>query len=137
MIAALFVETNGCYYGIPGVDPWDKDRDARFYRGPWPIIAHPPCERWGKYWHGSPRKPHQYELGDDDGCFEAALRSLVLCGGVLDTPLIPKHGTGLICRSQIIAVDGALPTALRSRMSSKPTTGICRASQLGCSPMNL
>ena len=27
-IAALYVVKDGCYYGIPGVDPWDKDRDA-------------------------------------------------------------------------------------------------------------
>jgi hypothetical protein len=85
-IAALFVETDGCYYGLPNVDPWDEQRDARFYRGPWPIIAHPPCQRWGRYWHGSPRKPHQYKLGDDGGCFASAMRSLVLCGGVLEHP---------------------------------------------------
>ena len=29
MIAALFVETDGCYFGLPGVDPWDVARDAR------------------------------------------------------------------------------------------------------------
>lgn len=46
MIAALFVETNGCYFGQPGVDPWDINRDARLYPGPWPVVAHPPCERW-------------------------------------------------------------------------------------------
>lgn len=86
MIAALFVEKGGCYYGLPDVDPWDKERDARFYRGPHPIVAHPPCERWGRYWHGSPRKPHQYKLGDDGGCFAAALRALVINGGVLEHP---------------------------------------------------
>ena len=41
-IAALFVEKNGIYYGLPGVDPWGKDRDARIYDGPYPVIAHPP-----------------------------------------------------------------------------------------------
>jgi hypothetical protein len=86
MIAALFVETGGCYFGLPGVDPWDRERDARFYRGPHRIIAHPPCERWGRYWHGSPRKPHQYRLGDDGGLFISALRSLALYGGVLEHP---------------------------------------------------
>jgi len=29
VIAALYVETDGCYYGLPGVDPWDAARDAR------------------------------------------------------------------------------------------------------------
>jgi hypothetical protein len=85
-VSALFVETGGCYFGLSGVDPWDKARDARFYPGPNPIVAHPPCERWGRYWHGSPRKPHQYCLGDDNGCFAAALRHLVMCGGVLEHP---------------------------------------------------
>lgn len=89
-IAALYVETDGCYSELPGIDVWDKARDARFYRGPWPIIAHPPCQRWGRYWHGSPRKPHQYELSDDGGCFAAALRALVLCGGVLEHPAYSK-----------------------------------------------
>jgi hypothetical protein len=85
-VAALYVAKGGCYFGLRAVDPWDIDRDARFYRGPHPIVAHPPCERWGRYWHGSPRKPHQYRLGDDNGCFAAALRSLVLCGGVIEHP---------------------------------------------------
>ena len=30
-VAALFVETNGCYFGLPNVDPWDEPRDARLY----------------------------------------------------------------------------------------------------------
>ena len=58
MIAALYVEKGGCY-DMPGIDLWDIERDARLYEGPWPVVAHPPCERWGRYWHGSPRKPHQ------------------------------------------------------------------------------
>jgi hypothetical protein len=28
MIAALFVETGGCYFNIPDVDPWDEQRDT-------------------------------------------------------------------------------------------------------------
>lgn len=86
MIAALFVETSGVYFGLEGVDPWDKARDARLYDGPWPVIAHPPCERWGRFWHGSTRKPHQFKLGDDGGCFAAALNSVRRFGGVLEHP---------------------------------------------------
>lgn len=85
MIAALFVETNGVYF-MPSVDPWDEQRDARKYDGPWPVIAHPPCKRWGRFWHGSTRKPHQYELGADDGCFNAALSKVLQFGGVLEHP---------------------------------------------------
>ena len=28
-VAALFVETGGCYFGLAEVDPWDLARDAR------------------------------------------------------------------------------------------------------------
>lgn len=86
MITALFVETGGCYFGLPDVDPWDLPRDARLYAGPHPVVAHPPCARWGRYWHGSPRKPHQYKLGDDAGCFAAALAAVRRYGGVLEHP---------------------------------------------------
>jgi hypothetical protein len=85
-VAALYVETDGCYFGLPGVDPWDEARDARQYAGPWPVVAHPPCQRWGRFWHGSTRKPHQYKLGDDDGCFAAALSAVRRWGGVLEHP---------------------------------------------------
>ena len=89
MIAALFVATSGCYFGLPDVDPWDKDRDARKYAGPWPVVAHPPCERWGRYWGGGPMlhgTPRQKALGDDGGCFASALASVRKWGGVLEHP---------------------------------------------------
>jgi hypothetical protein len=86
MVAALFVETNGVYFGLPDVDPWDRHRDARTYAGPHPVVAHPPCERWGRYWGGAPCKPHQYQLGADDGCFAAALAAVRRWGGVLEHP---------------------------------------------------
>lgn len=85
-VAALYVEKDGCYFGLPGVDPWDEARDARKYDGPHPIVAHPPCQRWGRFWHGSTRKPHQYKLGDDGGCFAAALAAIRNWGGVLEHP---------------------------------------------------
>lgn len=85
-VAALYVETGGSYYGLPGVDPWDEARDARKYAGPHPVVAHPPCQRWGRFWHGSTRKPHQFNLGDDGGCFESALAAVRRWGGVLEHP---------------------------------------------------
>lgn len=90
MVAALFVAKGGCYFGLPDVDPWDKDRDARLYAGPHPVVAHPPCERWSRFWHGSTRKPHQYRLGDDGGCFFAALHAVRTWGGVLEHPADSK-----------------------------------------------
>ena len=86
MIAAIFVETGGAYFGQPGVDPWDEIRDARNYSGPYAVVAHPPCQRWGRFWHGSTRKPHQFKMGDDGGCFASAIRSLRDFGGVLEHP---------------------------------------------------
>lgn len=86
MIAALFVETEGAYFGLPNVEPWDETRDARGYAGPHPVVAHPPCQRWGRYWGGAPRKPNQYKLGDDGGCFAAALAAVRQWGGVIEHP---------------------------------------------------
>ena len=86
MVAALYVQTGGCYYGLPDVDPWDEARDARLYDGPWPVVAHPPCERWGRYWFGGPSARMRRALGDDDGCFEAALEAVRRFGGVLEHP---------------------------------------------------
>ncbi len=85
-IAALFVEDKGIYYCIPEVDTWSEAEDARDYAGPYPVVAHPPCKRWSRYWHGAPRKPHQYKLGDDKGCFSAALWAVRTFGGVLEHP---------------------------------------------------
>jgi hypothetical protein len=107
MIAALYVEPEGCYANQPGVDLWDQARDARNYAGPYPVVAHPPCQRWGRFWHGSTRKPHQFRLGDDGGCFQAALDAVHTWGGVLEHPADshawnafgirrPKRGEGWI-----------------------------------------
>lgn len=86
MIAALYVQTGGSYYGLDGIDPWDETRDARKYAGPWPVVAHPPCQRWGRYWSGGPSAKVRRELGDDGGCFAAALASVRQWGGVLEHP---------------------------------------------------
>ena len=89
MIAALYVQKEGCYFGLDNVDPWDEERDARTYAGPYPVIAHPPCERWGRYWGGGPMlhgTPRQKKLGDDGGCFASALESVRKWGGVLEHP---------------------------------------------------
>jgi len=96
MIAALYVQPRGCYYGLPDVDPWGEDRDARTYAGPWPVAAHPPCARWGRYWSGGPSSPGRFAKGDDGGCFAAALASVRQWGGVLEHPegshAWPAHG---------------------------------------------
>lgn len=85
MIAALFVQRGGVYFGLPDVDPWDKDRDARLYTGPWPVVAHPPCERWCRL-AGLVQARWGHKRGDDDGCFASALASVRRWGGVLEHP---------------------------------------------------
>jgi hypothetical protein len=87
-IAALFVATDGAYFGLEGVDPWDVTRDARKYAGPHPVVAHPPCQLWVNFaalnfkrYGGEHNRP-----GNDGGCFASALRSVRRWGGVLEHP---------------------------------------------------
>lgn len=88
MIAALYVEKDGAYYGLEGVDPWDQERDARKYTGPWPVVAHPPCQLWTNFaglnfkrYGGAHNRP-----GNDGGCFAAALEAVRQWGGVVEHP---------------------------------------------------
>lgn len=85
MIAALFVQTGGAYWNLPGVDPWDEQRDARRYAGPHPVVAHPPCSRFCRLAYlVEARWGHR--VGDDGGCFSSALASVRSWGGVLEHP---------------------------------------------------
>lgn len=89
MIAALYVLPDGPYSGLPNIDLWDYKRDARLYRGPFPVICHPPCERWGRYWGGGPMlhgSKKQKILGDDNGCFAHSLWACRSFYGVLEHP---------------------------------------------------
>lgn len=86
-LAALFVQENGVYYQ-PGIDPWPESRDARNYRGPMPVVAHPPCQLWGHFarlnysrWGGEHNIP-----GNDGGCFAFAKWAVESFGGVLEHP---------------------------------------------------
>lgn len=88
-IAALFVESNGVYTGLAHVDAWDRERDARSYAGPLPVVAHPPCERWGHFWYGGlmrHKNGTRFKKGDDGGCFAAAVAAVRYFGGVLEHP---------------------------------------------------
>jgi hypothetical protein len=88
LIAALFVEKGGAYYGLDGVDPWSRERDARLYPGPDPVVAHPPCHLWVNFaalnfkrYGGEHNRP-----GNDGGMFAAALAAVRRYGGVLEHP---------------------------------------------------
>jgi hypothetical protein len=84
-VAALYVQPEGAYYGLEGVDPWDEARDARTYAGPWPVVAHPPCASWCRLaWLR--RAIYGLPIGEDGGCFAAALDAVRRWGGVLEHP---------------------------------------------------
>lgn len=78
MIAALYVDPRGPYFGRPDVDPWDETRDARLYDGPHPVVAHPPCGSWSKL-------KHLYKRNDAD-CAPRAVAQVRKFGGLLEHP---------------------------------------------------
>lgn len=86
-VAALYVETDGAYFGLPGVDAWDEIRDARRYAGPYPVVAHPPCQRWCQL---APVNQARYghKIGDDGGTFASALTAVRRWGGILEHPAL-------------------------------------------------
>jgi hypothetical protein len=78
-VAALYVERGGPYFAMPGVEPWDRDRDARTYAGPHPVVAHPPCGPWGCLRHLCRRL-------DERDCAIAAIAAARKRGGVVEHP---------------------------------------------------
>jgi hypothetical protein len=97
VIAALYVEKDGCYWDLPGVDPWDESRDARKYAGPHPVVAHPPCDRWHQL-SAVNNKRWGFRINEDGGCFAAALEAVRAFGGVMEHPAETRafkyHGLG-------------------------------------------
>jgi hypothetical protein len=82
-VSALFVDPTGPYPEL-GLDCWNEARDARLYPGTNPVVAHPPCARWSRFWWSA--RHLGKGLGDDEGCFESALDSVRRFGGVLEHP---------------------------------------------------
>jgi hypothetical protein len=87
-VAALYVDPDGVYANLPDVDLWDEARDARKYGGPWPVVAHPPCNKWSPLAYINQRRLPNYYVGDDGGCFAAALHAVRTWGGVLEHPAL-------------------------------------------------
>jgi hypothetical protein len=127
-VAALYVETGGVYYGLPDVDPWDEERDARLYAGPWPVVAHPPCQRWSVPLAYVNQTRYGYKVGADGGCFAAALESVRRFGGVLEHPRdsiawdrfgLPKPTRGVWKQSLL---DGGWVTVVDQHAYGHPAT---------------
>ena len=91
MIAALYVQEGGVYYGLPDVDPWPESRNAMLYDGPWPVVAHPPCARWCRL-AGLVEARWGRKRGDDGGTFASALASVRKWGGYWSIRPTPTPG---------------------------------------------
>lgn len=92
-VAVLFCDPRGVYASPAltrggGAIPWGLPAlDARSYAGPHPVVAHPPCERWGAYAAGGPSSPRgRFIPGNDGGCFASALAAARRWGGVVEHP---------------------------------------------------
>lgn len=88
-VNALFIDPKGPYPILLGKEnTWDMTRDARTYPGPYPVVAHPPCQLWGNLAHVNfKRYPKEKNRpGNDGGCFLSALNSVRRFGGVLEHP---------------------------------------------------
>lgn len=80
-VAALYVEARGPYPGLVS-DWYDVRRDARTYEGPFPVVAHPPCEQWGKLSH--------FSRSDTRDLAILAVSQVRKFGGVLEHPASSK-----------------------------------------------
>ena len=78
-VAALYVERRGPYPQLVA-DWYDEQRDARTYRGPGPIVAHPPCGPWSKLRAFCKLPEEQRELA------MLAVEQVRTFGGVLEHP---------------------------------------------------
>lgn len=100
----LFVAKDSIYKSL-GLDCYDEERDARTYIGNAPVVAHPPCQRWGNMGIANFVKYGSEHLrpGNDGGCFKFALDTVNRVGGVLEHPAsthawpafgLPRPGLG-------------------------------------------
>lgn len=94
-VAALYVDLEaGPYPSIPGVVCYGKAEDARLYEGPYPVVAHPPCQAWGRFRTQRCRFAEQHGWGtaeyDDSGaemiCGPRAVDQVRRWGGILEHP---------------------------------------------------
>lgn len=82
-VAALCVSGRSIYKHLPGVECFDRRRDARSFDGSTPVVAHPPCRLWSKYLSHC-AKPLDAEAERELGRW--CVRTVMRCGGVLEQP---------------------------------------------------
>lgn len=83
-VAVLFARTDSVYKTIPGCDVYDKERNARTWRGRGPVVAHPPCRAWGALYKFAHPEPGEKELA------LWAVDMVRMFGGVLEHPAYSK-----------------------------------------------
>ena len=79
-VAVLFARRDSVYKSFELADVYDEERDARNYRGGFPVVAHPPCRGWGRLRHLAKVQPGEIELAS------FAVDMVRRCGGVLEHP---------------------------------------------------
>ena len=107
MISVLCVNEDSIYKTIPGVDAWDKVRNAYNFNGSNPVITHAPCQQWSRLKYFA--KPDELEkelawfclekVKANGGIFEhPANSSFFKEAGIKPTISINQHWFGLEAR---------------------------------------
>lgn len=103
-VAALFVQPRSHYVAL-GCECFDLARDARNYRGPHPVVAHPPCRAWGRLAHMAKPRADERDLA------WFALATVRAFGGVLEHPsasklfeALPRPGERDMCGGFVLPV---------------------------------
>jgi hypothetical protein len=80
MITILCASSGSIYKTIPGLDVWDKSRNAYYFYGSNPVITHAPCAQWSKLKHFA--KESEFEKDLAFHCLKMVIRN----GGIFEHP---------------------------------------------------
>lgn len=80
MVAILFARQDSIYKTLPGVEVYDKERNALTFKGGCPVVAHPPCRGWGRLRAFAKPEPGELDLAI------WAVGQVRKWGGVLEHP---------------------------------------------------
>lgn len=103
-VAALCVHARSHYFSIPGVECYDRRRDALTFSGGMPIVAHPPCRSFSLRLHRQAKpEPGEKELAlfccdmlrQWGGVLEHPCQSLLWREAAIPTPAQPKDSSGV------------------------------------------